>query len=205
MARALSTRSAKALVPRSAFIRRERANHERALSAPMHRIQMVSDPHLGSAAWIGANEGTAQFEKRACQYAAWIAERAGLAKLAIRDYDARYLGDGRVSFECYGNGRAHEFAVTIPAHVLAFDPTAAPLMIEGPEEAQEGPPAVERCKDTPDMIEASPCPALHAPVTVSAPAEFDNCPATRRTPRKPAPKVKTIYIHGHALRLAIGG
>ena len=203
MTRALSTRCTKALVPRSAFIRKERANHARALSAPMHRIQMVSDPHLGSAAWIGAKEGAAQFEKRACQYAAWIAERAGLAKLAIRDYDARYLGDGRVSFECYGNGRAHEFAVTIPAHVLAFDPTAAPLMIEGPEEPQDAPPAVKRCKDTPDMIEASPAPSLPAPIAIPAPVELADRSATRREPRKPAPKFKTIFIHGRALRLQI--
>ncbi len=199
MTRALSARSTKALVPRSAFIRKERANHARALSAPMHRIQMVSDPHLGSAAWIGAKEGAAQFEKRACQYAAWLAQRDGLARLDMAQYNATYDGSGKVFFTCYATDRAHEFAVTIPREVMEFDPTAAPLMIEGREEAQDAPPAIERCKDTPDMIEASGCPALPAPRPVSKAPE----PKTR-APRK-APKFKTIFIHGRALRLAIGG
>ena len=165
----------RALVPKSAYIRRERANHARALSAPMHRIQMVCDPHLGSAAWIGAKEGQAQLEKRACQYAAWLAERAGLARRAIRDYDARYTGKGEVVFEHYGDGRREEFAVTIPREIMEFDPTAAPLMIEGPETAQEPAP---RCEHTLDMLGADPAPVSAAPIAIAKTA------ATRhRAPR----------------------
>lgn len=49
------------------------AAHKRALSAPMTAIPMIGDPHL---ARIDALTGArAMLERRACQYAAWIAER----------------------------------------------------------------------------------------------------------------------------------
>jgi hypothetical protein len=108
----------------------------------MEQIQ-PRDPECDSLAAALGND-RARLERRACQYAAWIAKRDGMMRLAVEEYNARFDGDSTVTFACYVSSRAHEFAVTIPEYILRFDPMAPALMIEGPREPEPAP----RCDHT---------------------------------------------------------
>lgn len=170
----------KAFRPTWSEYRSHVAAHKRALAAPMVGCPMVGDPYnSGSLDLPGFTQvGAELMTRRAIQYAAELARRDGREPGA---FNARYLGAGRVHFF---DGRGAEFEVVIPERIMTFDPTAAPLMIEGPEIAQEGPAPAERCKDTPDMLEASPAPALAIMPSVSTPAEL----GARKVRRSPKPK-----------------
>jgi hypothetical protein len=147
----------------SPLAKREAASHRRALSAPMTKIPMASDPHLERIDQLAGS--AAMLERRACQYAAWLAVRDHVAAADMRCYNARYDGAGEVYFAAYG--RAPDFAVRIPEHVLRFDLDAAPLMIEGPAEAA---PKPQRCPETANLDLAAPI-VPPEPIVLPAPRQ----------------------------------
>lgn len=147
----------------------------RALSSPMTRIPMVGDPNFERIApfdgpphtlALSISPDRAKLERRACQYATWIAKRQGLMRLSVEEYNARFDDDSTVTFACYVTSRAHEFSVTIPEYILRFDASAPALMIEGPREPEPAP----RCEHTIAMDlspPARPVRADAAPVATS--------------------------------------
>lgn len=175
--------------PLSPFIRREQAAHARALSSPMTRIPMAGDPFMGAVTDYDPDRGfdlaqsRAHKGRRACQYAAAMAERAGMFKRSPREYNAEFDGAGRVHFLGYHAdeiGTPHAFALEIPPHVLAFDPMAPALQLPAP--ADDAAP-LPRCDltallalDSPPSIAAALCERepvaaeIILPVTLAAAA-----------------------------------
>ncbi len=106
--------------------RKDRPPARRALSLPMTQTPMTADPHLEA---IGTMvDDRALLERRACQYAAWLAERDGLLRAPARAYNARFDGAATVVLSIYGHG-AHEIVVCIPDRVMAFDPNAPAIVL----------------------------------------------------------------------------
>lgn len=165
-----------------AEVKRERLAHRRAIAAPMTRVPMAADPYMprvdgGRAmsplernAWELAG-ARAHLERRACQYAANMAERSGMLRLPVRDYNATF--DGRATVHLVA--QKHTFAFTIPAHVLAFDPSAPALALPAPA-AEEKP---DRCDHTAPLDLAPPV----ATAALAAPNGPAKVKAARRAPQ----------------------
>ena len=130
----------------SAWYRGHQSSHRSKLGKPMTDAKMVSDPELTALSKM--REDRALLERRACQYAAFIAERDGLLKESAGAYTAWFDGQSKVAFTLSATRRrmGHEFVLTIPDHILKFNPDAL--------EPETPPPAPERCAGTVDLEEA---------------------------------------------------
>jgi hypothetical protein len=115
-----------------AFLRACRAAHTKALRAPQTLVFMVADPTFDRLVTSNPDgskqvEGDrATLERRACQYAHFIAVKDGLLPKAVKDCVAQFDGKATVLFH-------HDkrfFTVTIPDRIMAFDPDAPILESE---------------------------------------------------------------------------
>ena len=138
------------------------AASRRALSAPAPRLPMCGDPNFMQIETL--REGRAMLERRACQYAAWMAA-AKFPTLNLARLNARFDGAGRVWFH-NPTSALGDFWVDIPAHVLAFDPNAPALALPAPA---DDPAPAPRCDHTASLSFEAPPQIAAAPAKREAP------------------------------------
>jgi hypothetical protein len=129
----------------SRWYRGSQAPHRAKMAQPMTREKMVTDPAMPAQERM--NEERALLERRACQYATFLAQREGLFCAPTSAYDAHFDGGATVYFRLWESRglTLHSVTITIPDHIMRFNP-------ETPEPAV--PAADVRCADTVDLEEA---------------------------------------------------
>lgn len=127
-----------ALTPFAHKMIAHRAAHKRALSSPMIGIPMHGDPVIGAhEKW---QESRKLLERRACQYAAIMAQRNGQLQANIGNLDAHFSPQDRtVIFIKADTSQATVLEFRIPDHVMDFNPNAECLALAEVEYQPEPP------------------------------------------------------------------
>jgi hypothetical protein len=198
---AITIHRAHAIAAKNPGVAAMRRDHSRAMRAPMIGIPMVGDAWIQDQRFREKERGgytrtqsdaKALMIRRACQYATALAERQGMLDGPLNNFHAIYCDRSKqVTFIRCDASQAEVGAFTIPAHVLAFNPDAAPIALPAPDSDEL---EAERCPHTADFLDAAPAPALPSPVACeAAPAIAEPvAPAMPAKARRIAPTARTM-------------